>query len=78
VKSYDVRQIRHFLLEQGFNEIISYDNTRQYFIKQRYPVTLVPSKKKIDRLEVELICANIAFPFENFDSWYRKAKKHKV
>jgi adenylate cyclase class IV len=78
IELYDIRQVRHFLLQQGFNEIISYDKTRQYFIREQYHVTLVPSMKKIDRLVVELICANIQFDFQEFDKWYRKAKKHKV
>jgi hypothetical protein len=78
VKSYDVRQIRHFLLKQGFNEIIAGDNTIHYFIKERYPVKIKVSQNKIDRLQVELICANMKFDLQEFDKWYRKANKHKV
>ena len=82
-KSYDVRQIRDFLLAHNFNEIISVEASRRYFIKEHYVVKLIlsesrSSKQIVDRLQVELICQNIMFPFHLFEQWYRKAKKHKV
>jgi hypothetical protein len=81
-KSYDVRQIRDFLLENNFNEIIGAEPTIRYFIKEQYLVKLRAgsrsSKQTVDRLQVEMICQNIAFPFELFETWYKKAKKHKV
>ncbi|MGC1930985.1 MAG: hypothetical protein WA667_18605 [Candidatus Nitrosopolaris sp.] len=82
-KSYDVRQIRDFLLKNNFNEIISVDPIRRYFIKEHYIVKLIvsgerSSKQTVDRLQVELICQNIQFPFELFETWHKKAKKHKL
>jgi hypothetical protein len=71
-RSYDVREIRKFLLKHGFNEIIGVETTRRYFIKDRYIVKLIISEKAntkefVDRLQVELICKNIEFPFEMFE-----------
>jgi hypothetical protein len=82
-ESYDVRQVREFLLKQEFNEVISVEPTIRYFIKEQKIVKLLisregHSKATIDRLQMELICENIKFPFQMFDSWYIKAKKHKV
>ncbi len=77
--SYDVRQVRRFLLEQSFNKVIGeIDPNIHYFIKERYPVKLKVSQNKIDRAQVELICLNIGFDFHGFNDWYKKAKKHKV
>lgn len=78
-RSYDVREIRKFLLKHGFNEIIGVETTRRYFIKDRYIVKLIISEKAntkefVDRLQVELICKNIEFPFEMFEKWHRLAK----
>jgi hypothetical protein len=83
-KSYDVRQIRDFLLKNNFNEIIGEtDPARRYFIREQQTVLLrlstgTSSKQMVDRLEVELICQNIGFPFALFETRYRKAKKHRI
>jgi hypothetical protein len=77
-----VKQIRDFLLKNNFNEIIvdrAIDPTRRYFIKEHNIVKLILSPKQmVDRLQMELICQNIGFPFGLFETWYRRAKKHKA
>jgi hypothetical protein len=80
-KWYDPRQIRDMLLKRGYNEIITYDKEIRYFIKGQHFIKLKISSRrgheKIIRDQVELICEYNRIPLEDFDLWYKRAKKHK-
>jgi hypothetical protein len=81
---YDPRQIREVLLKIGYNEIIRDDYGIWYFIKDQQRLAKLRIKLSprgheiIDRLQVELMCEYNGIPFEQFDSLYKKAKKHKL
>lgn len=78
IKSYDIRQVEQFLIGQKFNEVIGEkDESIRFFIKDRYVVKLKVTKRKIDRLQAELVCENIDYDFDKFNKWYKRAKKHR-
>lgn len=86
-KLYDPRQIREVFLNLGYNEVEGEGDDRILFFinRQRIAKLRISLRQErrghrhetIDKFQVQLICENNHIPFEQFDSLYKRAKKHK-